>query len=83
MPRICFFHGITIAMFWDEGGHHVAHFHGEHAGQVASIALDGSLLAGSLRIGTSDWPNGLDMAPEPLYDAARKNPVKTTGARTP
>ncbi len=21
------------------------------------------------------WPNGLDMAPEPLYDAARENPV--------
>jgi hypothetical protein len=48
MPRISFFYGITIAMFWDERGHHTPHFHAEYAGEVASISLDGTLLAGSL-----------------------------------
>lgn len=48
MPRISFFYGITIAMYWDERDHHVPHFHAEYAGQVASIALDGTILAGSL-----------------------------------
>lgn len=48
MPRISFFYGITIAMFWDEGGHPIPHFHAEHGGQVASVAVDGALLAGEL-----------------------------------
>jgi hypothetical protein len=30
--------------------------------------------------GTIAWPNGVDMAPEPLYDQARANPV-ADGAR--
>jgi hypothetical protein len=25
--------------------------------------------------GTIAWPNGVDLAPEPLYDEARRNPV--------
>ena len=25
--------------------------------------------------GTIAWPNGVDMAPEPLYEQARRNPV--------
>jgi hypothetical protein len=27
------------------------------------------------QFGTLAWPNGLDMAPEPLYDEARRNPI--------
>jgi hypothetical protein len=26
--------------------------------------------------GTIAWPNGVDMAPEPLYEEARRNPVE-------
>jgi uncharacterized protein DUF2442 len=26
--------------------------------------------------GTIAWPNGVDLAPEPLYDEARRNPVE-------
>ncbi len=48
MPRISSFYGITIAMYWDERDHQVPHFHAEYAGQVASVALDGSIIAGAL-----------------------------------
>ncbi len=48
MPRISSFYGIIIRMYWDERDHPVAHFHAEYAGKYASIALDGTLLAGSL-----------------------------------
>lgn len=27
--------------------------------------------------GTISWPNGLDLAPEPLYESARLNPTPT------
>ena len=29
--------------------------------------------------GTIAWPNGVDMAPEPLYEQARRNPVEPAG----
>lgn len=58
MPRISFFFGITIPMFWDEGGHPVPHFHAEYAGSVASIAFDdkvaGSLSRRQLRL-VNEW----------------------------
>jgi Domain of unknown function (DUF4160) len=48
MPRISFFYGITIAMFWDERGHQTPHFHATYTGRRASLRLDGTVLAGSL-----------------------------------
>ena len=30
--------------------------------------------------GTISWPDGLDMAPEPLYDEARRNMVEAASA---
>lgn len=48
MPRISSFHGITIYMNWDETHHRRPHFHARCAGGVASIALDGEVIAGSL-----------------------------------
>lgn len=48
MPRLSSFYGITIAMFWREHNHPVAHFHAEYGEHAASFAIDGTLLAGSL-----------------------------------
>lgn len=48
MPRISYFYGISIAMFWNERDHPVAHFHAEYGEHLASIAIDGSLLGGTL-----------------------------------
>jgi hypothetical protein len=48
MPRISSFHAITIAMYWREQHHSIAHFHAEYAEHRASIGVDGTLLAGSL-----------------------------------
>jgi hypothetical protein len=48
MPRLSSFYGITIAMYWREHNHPVAHFHAQYAEHRASIAVDGTLLAGSL-----------------------------------
>jgi hypothetical protein len=31
--------------------------------------------------GTVAWPNGLDLAPEPLYEKARRNPAEPASAR--
>ena len=30
--------------------------------------------------GTVTWPNGVDLAPEPLYDEARRNPAEPASA---
>ena len=38
MPTICRFHGIVIAMYYDDHGH--PHFHARHAGGQAKIRID-------------------------------------------
>ncbi len=48
MPRISEFFGILIAMYWGEGSHLEPHFHAEHGDHAASVAFDGSIVAGSL-----------------------------------
>jgi len=48
VPRISFFYGIGIWMYWNEGVHARPHFHARYGGQAASIAIDGELIAGSL-----------------------------------
>lgn len=48
MPRISAFYGITIWMYYEEGGHAVPHFHARYAGTTASFTVDGHPLAGEL-----------------------------------
>ena len=48
MPRLSYFYGIKIAMYWREYNHPVAHFHAEYGEHIASVAIDGTLLAGFL-----------------------------------
>ena len=46
MPTISLFYGIAIQMFWRD--HPPPHFHASYAEFEAQIALDGTLLHGSL-----------------------------------
>jgi hypothetical protein len=48
VPRISFFYGIAIWMYWNEGVHARAHFHARYQDQAASIDLAGEVIAGSL-----------------------------------
>ena len=48
MPRISAFYGVVIYMYWNERDHPVAHLHAYHAGRRTSVAVDGTVLAGSL-----------------------------------
>jgi Domain of unknown function (DUF4160) len=48
VPRISFFYGISIYMYWNEGHHARPRFHARYGGHAASIDLDGNLIAGSL-----------------------------------
>jgi hypothetical protein len=48
VPRISFFYGIAIYMYWDEAHHAAPHFHARYAGRAASVDLDGVVIAGSL-----------------------------------
>jgi len=47
VPRISFFYGIIIRMYWNEGDHQVPHFHAEYGDHAASIDLNGNMLAGT------------------------------------
>jgi hypothetical protein len=48
VPRISFFYGIVITMYWREREHPVPHFHASYAGHEASIDVNGAVLGGSL-----------------------------------
>jgi Domain of unknown function (DUF4160) len=48
VPRISFFYGISIWMYWNEGAHARPHFHARYAEYVASIDFGGDVIAGSL-----------------------------------
>jgi hypothetical protein len=48
MPRISFFYGIGIWMYWNEGAHMRPHFHARCAGHQASVSLDGEIIVGWL-----------------------------------
>jgi hypothetical protein len=48
VPRLSFFYGITIWMYWNEGAHARPHFYARYVGQAASVDFEGELVAGSL-----------------------------------
>lgn len=48
MPRISFFYGIAIFMYWNEGVHARPHFHARYSGHSASVDFDGEVIAGGL-----------------------------------
>jgi Domain of unknown function (DUF4160) len=48
VPRISFFYGIAIFMYWNEGLHARPHFHARYSGSAASVDFDGNVIAGSL-----------------------------------
>lgn len=48
MPRISYFYGITIRMYWNERDHPVPHFHAEYGEHKASVDMYGALLGGTL-----------------------------------
>lgn len=55
MPRLSYFYGITIAMYWREQNHPVPHFHAQYAEHLASFGIDGTLLAGRYRRERCAW----------------------------
>jgi hypothetical protein len=48
MPRISYFEGITIKLFWNEVHHSTPHFHAYYGECEASFDLQGELIAGGL-----------------------------------
>jgi hypothetical protein len=48
VPRISFFYGIAIWMYWNEGAHARPHFHARYQDEAASVDLTGDVIAGSL-----------------------------------
>jgi Domain of unknown function (DUF4160) len=59
VPRISYFYGITIRMFWNEGVHAHPHFHARCGEHQASVDLDGEIIVGSLPMNAKrlvrDW----------------------------
>lgn len=48
MPRVSYFYGITIKMYWREGHHGTPHFHAYYAEYEASLDMAGNIIAGFL-----------------------------------
>jgi Domain of unknown function (DUF4160) len=48
MPRLSYFYGIAISMFWDEGHHVRPHFHAYYGEHEASLDLTGEIIVGDL-----------------------------------
>jgi hypothetical protein len=48
MPRISYFYGITIKMYWREDHHSTPHFHAYYGEHEASLDLAGEIIAGFL-----------------------------------
>jgi Domain of unknown function (DUF4160) len=48
VPRLSYFHGITIKMYWREGHHRLAHFHAYYGEHEASLNVAGEIIVGSL-----------------------------------
>jgi hypothetical protein len=48
LPRISYFYGIGIWMYWNEGRHSTPHFHAYYGEHEASLDMAGEILAGSL-----------------------------------
>jgi len=48
MPRISYFYGITIKMYWREDHHSTPHFHAYYGEHEASLDLSGEIIAGFL-----------------------------------
>jgi Domain of unknown function (DUF4160) len=48
VPRISYFHGITITMYWDEGHHRHPHFHARYGEYRASFDFAGEIIVGDL-----------------------------------
>jgi hypothetical protein len=53
MPRISYFHGITITMYREETHHRRPHFHARYGEYKASFDFAGEIIIGELRGGNS------------------------------
>jgi hypothetical protein len=76
VPRVSFFYGISIYMYWNEARHSRPHFHVRYAGEAASVDLDGELIAGSLprraQMLVAEWARLHRAALEANWQRARK-----------
>jgi hypothetical protein len=48
MPRLSYFYGIGIWMYWNEGRHSTPHFHAYYGEHEASLDFAGEIIAGDL-----------------------------------
>lgn len=72
MPRISFFYGISIWMYWNEGVHARPHLHARYGGEAASIDFAEEL---------NRPPPGCDShSTRPLEAAVKLGPGTCSGA---